>query len=76
VEPLGAEDGEYLRAVLERHVRLTGSSNAAAILASWEEMLPLFVKVIPLDYGDALRRLQEGDPQESEAVKMTEEVFP
>ncbi len=76
VEPLAAEDGEYLRAVLERHVRLTGSPNAAGILAGWEEMLPLFVKVVPLDYSAALRRLREGDLKESEIVKMTEEVFP
>ncbi len=75
VEPLAAEDGEYLRAVVEKHLHLTGSPNAAAILEGWEEMLPLFVKVIPLDYRAALRRLRESELKESETVKMTEEVF-
>jgi glutamate synthase (NADPH/NADH) large chain len=75
VEPLAAEDGEYLRAVLERHARLTGSPNAGAILAGWEEMLPLFVKVVPLDYRSALQRLRQSELKESETVRMTEEVF-
>ncbi len=75
VEPLAAKDGEYLRAVLEKHVHLTGSPNAAAILAGWEEMLPLFVKVIPLDYRAALQRMRQSELKESETVKMTEEVF-
>jgi glutamate synthase (NADPH/NADH) large chain len=75
VEPLAAEDGEYLRAVVEKHLHLTGSPNAAAILEGWEEMLPLFVKVIPLDYRAALRRLRESELKEPETVKMTEEVF-
>jgi len=76
VEPLAAEDREFLRAVLARHVRLTGSPNAAAILGGWEETLPLFVKVVPLEYRAALRRLRDDGLKESEAVKMTEEVFP
>jgi glutamate synthase domain-containing protein 2/glutamate synthase domain-containing protein 3 len=76
VEPLAAEDRDFLRAVLEKHAHLTGSPCAAAILAAWEETLPLFVKVVPLDYRSALRRLRESELKESEAVKMTEEVFP
>jgi glutamate synthase domain-containing protein 2/glutamate synthase domain-containing protein 3 len=75
VEALAAEDREFLRAVLERHVHLTGSPNAAALLAVWEEMLPLFVKVVPLDYRSALRRLRESELQDSDDVKLTEEVF-
>jgi glutamate synthase (NADPH/NADH) large chain len=76
VEPLAEEDRRFLRAVISRHVHFTGSPNAAGILAGWEEMLPLFVKVIPLDYRAALQRLRESEPKESETVKMTEEVFP
>jgi glutamate synthase domain-containing protein 3 len=76
VEPLAAEDREFLRAALEKHVLLTGSANAAGILAGWEENLPLFVKVVPIDYRAALRRLRENELKESEIVKMTEEVYP
>jgi glutamate synthase domain-containing protein 3 len=75
VEPLEPPDREFLHAVLEKHARLTGSPNAAAILAGWEETLPLFVKVVPLDYRAALQRLRQGETKESETVKMTEEVF-
>jgi glutamate synthase domain-containing protein 3 len=75
VDPLSPDDGKFLRAVLERHVRLTGSPNAAAILAGWEEMLPLFVKVIPLEYRAAMQRLRQSELKESETVKMTEEVY-
>jgi glutamate synthase domain-containing protein 3 len=75
VEPLTEEDREFLRDVLTRHRELTGSPNAAQILAGWEETLPLFVKVIPLDYRAALKRLRESELKESETAKMTEEVF-
>jgi glutamate synthase domain-containing protein 3 len=75
VEPLTEEDRLFLRAQLERHVRYTDSRNAAQILAGWEETVPLFVKVIPLDYRAALRRIRESELKESESVKMTEEVY-
>ena len=38
-------------------------------------MLPLFVKVIPLDYRAAMQRLKEREIKESESVNMTEEVY-
>lgn len=41
------EDQERLHAILERHHALTGSPKAARLLASWEQMLPLFLKVTP-----------------------------
>jgi glutamate synthase (NADPH/NADH) large chain len=76
VEPLTEdEDQQFLKDCLERHVRFTGSRNAAQILELWEEMLPLFVKVIPLDYRAAMQRLKEREMKESESVNMTEEVY-
>jgi glutamate synthase domain-containing protein 3 len=75
VEPLTEEDRLFLRTQLERHVRYTDSRNAAQILAGWEETIPLFVKVIPLDYRAALKRIRESELKESESVKMTEEVY-
>jgi glutamate synthase (NADPH/NADH) large chain len=41
----------------------------------WEEMLPLFVKVIPIDYRAALERIKERELKESETVNITEEVY-
>jgi glutamate synthase (NADPH/NADH) large chain len=76
VEPLvEAEDREFLRKYLDRHVKLTGSRNVIQILNMWEEMLPLFVKVIPIDYRAALRRIKERETGESETVNITEEVY-
>jgi glutamate synthase domain-containing protein 3 len=76
VEPLeDEEDREFLSRYLDRHVKLTGSRNAIQILNVWEEMLPLFVKVIPIDYRAALKRIRERENRESETVNMTEEVY-
>jgi len=75
VEPLNEEDQLFLRVQLERHVRYTNSRNAAQILADWKETVPLFVKVIPLDYRAALKRIHENEPAGSESAPMTEEVL-
>jgi glutamate synthase domain-containing protein 3 len=76
VEPLmEEEDRAFLRRYLEHHVKMTGSRNAIQLLNLWEEMLPLFVKVIPIDYRAALRRIRERETRESETVNMTEEVY-
>jgi glutamate synthase (NADPH/NADH) large chain len=76
VEPLvEAEDRDFLRRFLDAHVEATGSRNAIQILNMWEEMLPLFVKVIPIDYRAALKRIRERETRESETVNMTEEVY-
>ena len=76
VEPLvEEEDREFLRTFLDRHVKLTGSRHAIQILNMWEEMLPLFVKVIPIDYRAALQRIKEREMKESETVNITEEVY-
>lgn len=44
-------------------------------MKDWEEFLPFFVKVMPIDYRKALERLAESQYSEDGAVKVTEEVF-
>jgi glutamate synthase (ferredoxin) len=39
--------GEDLRALLERHLRHTGSARAATLLERWEKSAPLFWRVVP-----------------------------
>ncbi len=46
-----------LRALIETHLSLTNSRLAARILDNWEENLPKFVKVFPVDYKEALRKM-------------------
>jgi glutamate synthase domain-containing protein 3 len=76
IEPVvEEEDIVFLQRTLDRHVALTGSANARQILDLWAEMLPLFVKVVPLDYRAALKRLKELEAKEAETAKVTEEVF-
>jgi glutamate synthase (ferredoxin) len=55
-------DAQELRAMIERHVKETGSSRGKVILENWEETLPLFKKIVPNDYRfmlSAISRLEE-----------------
>ena len=61
-------DAAELRELIERHAAETGSPRAKTILENWEEMLPLFKKIVPKDYSRmlaAIGRLEErGVPRE------------
>jgi len=54
-------DGDRLRALVQRHLDLTGSPLARRILEHWEESLPHFVKVFPMEYKRALGRMSRED---------------
>ncbi|MFA5167686.1 MAG: glutamate synthase large subunit [Candidatus Omnitrophota bacterium] len=76
LEPVAEnEEREFLKKAIERHAKFTGSKYAKSILASWEEMLPRFVKVMPMDYKKALAKLKERQSERSDVAEMTEEVF-
>ena len=69
------EDRSRLRALVEAHARFTGSPRARMILEDWEAHLPLFVKVMPIDYRQALERMRQGEYRDTETVSATEEVY-
>jgi glutamate synthase (NADPH/NADH) large chain len=48
------DDVDELKAMIERHSQLTGSTVAQAILDKWSATLPKFVKVLPKDYKRVL----------------------
>ena len=76
IEPVtGPEDRERLAALVKRHVHLTASEHAGRILRDWTEMLPRFVKVMPIDYRRALERIRKEATRETEAMAITEEVY-
>ncbi len=50
LEPLDAEDAEFLRDLVQRHLAETGSAVAAGLLADWASALGRFGKVMPKDY--------------------------
>ncbi|KAA3614695.1 MAG: glutamate synthase large subunit [Calditrichaeota bacterium] len=68
------QDSGFLYAIIKRHVEYTGSRYASRILESWDEMLPLFVKVIPVEYRKALQRMETESVEEG-FIAMTEEVY-
>jgi len=49
-----SEDISLLKELLAKHYKFTGSTVASAILQNWEDELPSFVKVMPIDYKRAL----------------------
>ena len=68
-------DIEFLNSYIHRHFQHTGSQLARQILDNWEDMLPFFVKVLPIDYRKALARINSQVSGEEDSVALTEEVF-
>lgn len=60
-------DAKRLKRLIENHARYTGSARAAAILAAWAEYLPMFRKVMPVEYRRALAELEA---REAEAPRL------
>jgi glutamate synthase (ferredoxin) len=66
-----AEELAELRALIERHWRLTGSERARSVLDSWERSCTRFVKVMPKDYRRVIaciKRAQEQGLSGDEAI--------
>jgi glutamate synthase (NADPH/NADH) large chain len=59
-------DLQRLRSLIEKHRRYTGSDLARQILDNWAVYAPKFVKVMPVDYRQALEKMQQ-NRQRSEA---------
>jgi len=51
---LTSADETRLKGIIEDHQRYTNSERATEILAHWDEYLPNFIKVMPVDYKRAL----------------------
>jgi glutamate synthase (NADPH/NADH) large chain len=56
-EPL-RHDAERLRHFVERHLELTGSRRARALLDDWNQAVDRFVKIVPTDYRRALAEVE------------------
>jgi glutamate synthase (ferredoxin) len=48
------EEEQFVRGLIERHLHLTRSTRAEAVLADWERYRGLFRRIIPLDYRRAV----------------------
>ena len=58
LETLRENDKKQLLHLISRHVEFTKSQHAESILKSWEYYLPHFVKVIPKEYNQILKKHQ------------------
>ncbi|MDM8566618.1 glutamate synthase large subunit [Candidatus Halobeggiatoa sp. HSG11] len=59
MQNLLADDELRIKTLITRHLQYTGSTRAKEILANWDKYLPLFVKIMPVDYRRALVQMQE-----------------
>ena len=69
------EDTQVLRDLISRHHEWTGSARAEHVLQNWREMVGRFVKVMPIDYREAMERLRQQELRDTEFTPATEEVF-
>ena len=69
------EDKTRLRTLVANHLRHTGSLRARRVLENWEASLPLFVKIMPIDYRKSLERMRMAEDTDRETVAATEEVY-
>ncbi len=63
------EDIVFIREMVEKHLKYTGSSVAKKILASWEVSMPKFVKVMPLEFKRVLNEMKLASQERSENMK-------
>jgi glutamate synthase domain-containing protein 3 len=64
-----SEDIYELRKLIENHYSITGSRKARQILDDWENSLPLFVKVFPMEYRKVLGQMMKEDEEIQRIVK-------
>ena len=70
-DPL-SDDEARLKRLIERHMHYTSSARARHVLDHWDELVPKFVKVVPIDYRRALSENQfatETAPAQAEVEK-------
>ena len=76
IEPLiDPVDILRLKELITRHTEYTDSLVGHRILESWDESLPRFVKVMPIEYRRALEKIRERETQNTDTTAITEEVF-
>jgi glutamate synthase (ferredoxin) len=55
------EEIDALQSLIRQHAQLTGSPRADRILSRWQEMWPLFIKVLPNDYQRMLAAISAAE---------------
>jgi glutamate synthase domain-containing protein 3 len=65
---INKEDIKELKEMLEKHIANTGSPKAKFIVDNWEDELPKFVKVFPIEYRKVLGLMTKEDEQISREI--------
>jgi len=60
-EEIVAEDAADLKGLIEKHVLYTDSNRGKELLSDWDTSLGNFVRIMPIEYKKALKRLAEGE---------------
>ena len=58
-------DESELKGLVEEFQQATGSARAKALLDNWENELPKFVKVFPVEYRKVLGKMVSGDEKKN-----------
>jgi len=61
-------DALRLRRLIEKHLHYTNSDVARNILDNWNDMLPKFIKMMPVDYRRALEEMKQAQANELAAT--------
>ena len=61
-------DAERLYQLIENHGRYTASARAREIVKNWDDYLPRFVKVMPVEYRRALMEIEQAQPTGDMAI--------
>ncbi|MFL0579064.1 glutamate synthase large subunit [Dietzia sp. 179-F 9C3 NHS] len=61
IEPLEADDVDFLRGIVERHAEETDSARAREILSGWAQNVNHFAKVMPRDYKRVLVAIEQAE---------------
>ena len=69
------DDRSELRMMIEKHFEYTNSPRAQFLLENWDAHLPLFVKVMPIDYRRVLERMKLKEDRDRASISATEEVY-
>jgi len=69
------EDKDLLYDLIQQHLKWTASERAKYILEAWPDMVGRFVKVVPIDYRQALEKMRAAEQRDTDTTPATEEVF-
>jgi glutamate synthase (NADPH) large chain len=73
---MGAQDAERLVELIKRHMHYTGSERAKTILENWDEYLPKFRRVMPVEYKRALAEMAKQQAADTTGLGVLEIGLP